>query len=166
MSIADRTPTSADNDADVTPQTVHRLEIARKLAAALMLGQMQGRQDDVAPIFGALSRLAQDERPLRLGLAFASALSGDAAPARALLAEGVTDWPQGARALLTIAMSLKAAGDPGWRALAETVSSDADAVASRQARRLLQRPAALFRPMPQCTDAQVAEPAVAAWEGG
>jgi len=95
-------------------QAALRIAIVRRLVAAMMLGQMQGRHDDAETVFAALEQLLGDARELRISLAFASAIGGDLGPARTLLAEGVDDWLKPELAMVSIALTLKAGGDPEW----------------------------------------------------
>ena len=107
----------------------HHLEVVRKLVAAMMLGQRHGIEDDVSTIRSVLSRLLDDDRIVRLGLAVASASAGDARLAHALLAEGVLAAREAGIARLAIALALKQAGDPQWRAIVDDTLADARSAA-------------------------------------
>lgn len=108
-----------------------QLEFVGKLAATMLVGQMNGGLgDDVALVFDVLSQLLGDGRQLRISLAMASAIGGDAQPARDLLADGMEGWPNAEAARVSAAMALKLAGDPQWIQVCEhtlAVSSDNDA---------------------------------------
>ncbi len=106
-----------------------RVGAMRHLISAMMLGQMHGCHDDASTIYGAATEFLGEGQQLRITLAFASAMGGDAGPANALLAEGVEDWPNGELATVSLSLALKLAGDPEWKtrcehALAVSVNSD------------------------------------------
>jgi hypothetical protein len=110
----------------------HRVNVTRLLTSAMMVGQMYSMDDQAQTIHTALAATMGAERgaELRITRAFASAMAGDAKPARALLAE---DWDNSQRselAQVVLALSLRIAGDPDWSQPARkvlSVSSD-DAV--------------------------------------
>jgi hypothetical protein len=97
----------------------NRVNTIRHLLAAMMLGQMYRQPEDAETIRKAVAPTMGDGRELRLSLAFAAATGGDATVANALLAEGIDDWKNAEMAKMTLAMSLKIAGDPEWKALPE-----------------------------------------------
>jgi hypothetical protein len=97
----------------------HRMNSVRYLIAAMMLGQMYKLHDDAKVIHSAVSEAMGDGQQLRISLAFASAMGGDASPANALLAQGVDDWPDAEMAKVALSLALKVAGDPQWQAASE-----------------------------------------------
>lgn len=128
--------------AAITPeQQAHRLGIVRNLTAAMMLGQLYDLRDDVARIFDALARMLGDSRHLRISLAHASALAGNTAPARELLASDLDDWPGAELARVSIALALKVGGDPEWTQVVERVLAvSTDDQARRFAQQVLDTP--------------------------
>lgn len=107
-----------------------QVDLVRKLIASMMVGQMYGITDQVALIFGLLSKMLGDARHLRISLAIAGAMGGDNQPARDLLAEGMDDWPSADAAKVSVAMALRIGGDPEWVRVCEhtlAVSNDNDA---------------------------------------
>jgi hypothetical protein len=123
-------PTSTASNEAASP-FVQQIEFIRKLASTMMVGQMNGGMDDeVRRVFDVLSKLLGDGRHLRISLCMASAIGGDAQPARNLLAEGMNDWPNAEAAKVSVAMALKLGGDPKWVEVCEhtlAVSNDNDA---------------------------------------
>jgi hypothetical protein len=120
---------------------MQQVEFIRKLASTMMVGQMNGLEDDVAKLFGVLSQILGDGRHLRISLAMASAIGGDVQPARNLLSEGLDDWPSAEAAKVSVAMALKIGGDPQWVDVCQhtlAVSNDNDA--RLFARQLLEQP--------------------------
>ena len=118
-----------------------QVDLVRKLISTMMVGQMHGQADDVAAVFRTLSAMLGDGRHLRISLALASAIGGDAQPARDLLDEGMDDWPGAEPAKVSVAMALKIGGDPQWIHVCEqtlAISNDDDA--RRFARQLLDQP--------------------------
>ena len=119
----------------------HRVGVVRDLISAMMLGQMYGMQADTDLVHNAVVRMLGDPRELRVSLAFASAMGGDGEPARALLAEGIDDWPDAELAKVSLALALKIAGDPAWTEVAErTLAVSTVDDARRFARQLLDTP--------------------------
>lgn len=117
-----------------------QVDLVRKLISTMMVGQMHRQVDDVAAIMKTLSAMLGDARHLRISLATASAMGGDAQPARDLLDEGMDDWPGAEPAKVSVAMALKIAGDPRWVEVCQhtlAVSNDDDA--RRFARQLLEQ---------------------------
>ncbi len=92
-----------------------RNDTVRYLIAAMMLGQMYSQHDDAMLIHAAVAEATGEGQQLRISLAFASAMGGDAAPANALLAEGIDHWPNAEMAKVALSLALKMAGDPAWR---------------------------------------------------
>lgn len=92
-----------------------RNDTVRYLIAAMMLGQMYSQHDDAKLIHAAVAEATGEGQQLRISLAFASAMGGDAAPANALLAEGIDHWPNAEMAKVALSLALKMAGDPAWR---------------------------------------------------
>jgi hypothetical protein len=92
-----------------------RNDTIRYLIATMMLGQMYAQHDDAKLIHAALSEATGEGQQLRISLAFASAMGGDATPANALLAEGVDNWPDAEMAKVALSLALKMAGDPAWQ---------------------------------------------------
>jgi hypothetical protein len=101
-------------DDTALPDAHPKVLILRNLIAAMMVGQWHGQQDDVAVILKALSHALDDPRQLNVNLALASALRGDIAPARALLAQDLDTWPSPDEARLTLSLALKIGGDGSW----------------------------------------------------
>ncbi|WP_041675643.1 hypothetical protein [Ramlibacter tataouinensis] len=110
---------------------LQQVEFIRKLAATMMVGQMNRDMDgEVERVFRALSKMIGDGRHLRISLAMASAIGGNAQPARDLLAEGMDGWPDADAAKVSVAMALKISGDPQWIDVCErtlAASNDNDA---------------------------------------
>jgi hypothetical protein len=110
-----------DETATATAQQVlsqkeeDRNDTVRYLIAAMMLGQMYAQHDDAKLIHAAVAEATGEGQQLRISLAFASAMGGDAAPANALLAEGIDHWPDAEMAKVALSLALKMAGDPAWR---------------------------------------------------
>jgi hypothetical protein len=120
---------------------MYQVELVRKLISTMMVGQMHGQADDVALVFRTLSAMLGDGRHLRISLALASAIGGDAQPARDLLDEGMDDWPGAEPAKVSVAMALKIGGDPQWvRVCEQTLAISNDDDARRFARQLLDQP--------------------------
>jgi len=120
---------------------MYQVELVRKLIATMMVGQMHGQSDDVGYVFRTLSAMLGDGRHLRISLALASAIGGDAQPARDLLDEGMDDWPGAEPAKVSVAMALKIGGDPQWvRVCEQTLAVSNDDDARRFARQLLDQP--------------------------
>jgi hypothetical protein len=120
----------AGASADPAQQQAHRLGIVRHLIAAMMLGDMYGRAAEAKCVFDAIAAMLGDGRPLRISRAFGSAMGGDLAPARALLDEGLDDWPDPELSRLAVAMALKLGGDPLWEEIVKhtlAVSTNDDA---------------------------------------
>lgn len=118
-----------------------RLTIVRHLIATMMLGQMHGLREDAERVFDTISRMLGDGRPLRISLAFASALSGDVSPARELLAEDLDHWPDAQMSRVSIALALKVGGDPQWKEVVEQVLAISDDETTRTfARQVLETP--------------------------
>lgn len=133
--------TSSRLDGGLSSQDAHRLSVVRHLVASMMVGQFYGLRDDVRHIFDAASKMLGDGRDLRISLAFASAVGGDAGPARALLAEGMDDWPNAQMARVSVALALRVGGDPQWTAIVEQVLAISDDEATRRfARQVLDAP--------------------------
>ncbi|AKJ27832.1 hypothetical protein [Caldimonas brevitalea] len=123
---------------DLQAHAAHRLGVVRHLVASMMLGQMYGLHEEADLIFKAASRLLGDGRELRISLAFASAVGGDLAPARTLLAEGLDDWPQPEVARMSVALALKMGGAPEWQEVVEqTLAVSVDPVARRFGHQIL-----------------------------
>jgi hypothetical protein len=110
-----------------------RTSTLRHLISTMLLGQMYNLTEDVEPIYSAVSETTGEGQQLRISLAFASAMAGDALPAKALLAE-VTDhdWPESEMAQGSIAIALKIAGDPDWRAIPERILASSINPSARQ----------------------------------
>jgi hypothetical protein len=123
----------------LAPYPAHHLEVVRRLVAAMVLGRLYRRAEDVLRIFDAASQMLDDDRPLHLCLAFGSAMTGDPAPARALLADSAAGDEHEALALLALALALKNSDDPGWRQVVYRVLAHgpADEAARRYGQRLL-----------------------------
>jgi hypothetical protein len=139
-SVLEHSRTTAAEAAPAAPEA-HRSEISRRFISAMMLGQMYGFDDDAQRLFACVSKIVGDSRQLRITLAFASAMSGDAEPARRLLAEGIDDWPDADMAKLSLSLALKVGGDSGWAAAAErTLAVSHDDEARGFAQRLLATP--------------------------
>lgn len=120
---------------------MYQVELVRKLISTMMVGQMHAQADDVDSVFRTLSAMLGDGRHLRISLALASAIGGNAQPARDLLDEGMDDWPGAEPAKVSVAMALKIGGDPQWVQVCErtlAISNDDDA--RRFARQLLDQP--------------------------
>jgi hypothetical protein len=121
-----------------------QVDLVRKLISTMMVGQMHRQVDDVAAIMKTLSAMLGDARHLRISLAtasaMASAMGGDAQPARDLLDEGMDDWPGAEPAKVSVAMALKIAGDPRWvQVCQQTLAVSSDDDARRFARQLLEQ---------------------------
>ncbi len=133
---SDKSPTStayaqaaSQDTADVL---AHRMSTMRHLIAAMLLGQMYGLHEDAEVIYQLASETTGEGRQLRISLAFASAMAGDASPAKALLAEGMDDWPDAELAQSSVALALKMAGEPSWRYIPEKVMACSTNQSARQ----------------------------------
>jgi hypothetical protein len=125
----------------LSQQDTHRLTLVRHLIATMMLGQAHGLRDDVERVFEAIAKMLGDGRPMRISLAFASAVSGDVNPARDLLAEDLDSWPDAQMSRVSIALALKVGGDPQWKDVVERVLAVSDDEATRSfARQVLDTP--------------------------
>jgi hypothetical protein len=126
--------------AEAAPEA-QRSDFSRRFISAMMLGQMYGFDDDAQRVFACVSKIVGDPRQLRITLAFASAMGGDAEPARRLLAEGLDDWPDADMCKLSLSLALKVGGDADWAATAErTLAVSDDDNARGFAQRLLATP--------------------------
>jgi hypothetical protein len=94
----------------------NRVDTVRYLIATMMLGQMYALHDDAKLIEAVVAEAMGDGQQLRISLAFASAMGGDASVAKALLKEGLDDWPDAEMAKVALSLALKLAGDPQWQA--------------------------------------------------
>ncbi len=113
----------------------------RTLLSTMMLGQTLGMHEEAQSIFKFASAIVGDSRPLRISLAFASSVMGDAAPAKELLSEGVDEWPNAEMSKLSLAMSLKLAGDLDWKQLPEQMlASSTEPAVRSMAQRMLSPP--------------------------
>ncbi len=101
----------------------NRIQAVQKLIAAMLIGEMNGKTEESASIFKAVSEALGDDRQLRVSLTLASAMRGDAKPALDLLAENLDDWPNADMARVALSMSLKVAGEPQWRDVPDRVLS-------------------------------------------
>ena len=113
-----------------TSGPAEQMEFIRKLTSTMMVGQMNGLDEDVAKVFTVISKLLGDGRHLRISLATAAAIGGNVQPARALLDEGMDDWPSADASKVSVAMALKIGGDPLWRDVCQqtlAISNDNDA---------------------------------------
>jgi hypothetical protein len=98
----------------------NRIDNVRYLISAMMLGQMYAQHEAAGRIRAAVAEIMGDDgRQLRISLAFASAMGGDASVAKALLEEGLDDWPEAEMAKVALSLALKVAGDPLWQAPSE-----------------------------------------------
>lgn len=106
----------AAHAAQVAPaEDGQKVLLVRNLIAVMMVGRWQGHaEDDVASILAALGFALGDTRVLQANLALASALRGDAAPAREQLRHEADDSPQSDQARLLLALALKVGGESGW----------------------------------------------------
>jgi hypothetical protein len=116
---------AAVESAALSETDAHRVNVARLLTSAMMVGQMYGLDVQAQTIHTALAATMGAERgaELRITRAFASAMGGDAKPARALVEE---DWDSSQRselAQVVLALSLRIAGDPDWSQPARKVLS-------------------------------------------
>jgi hypothetical protein len=122
-------PASPVAASDEAAQTEHRIGIVRHLIAVMMLGQMYEPGDDVNRVFRALSTMLGDETSLKISLVFASAMAGNPAPARELLAEMEGD-PNADMGIACTALALKVAGSADWPEVVDkilAISSDENA---------------------------------------
>jgi hypothetical protein len=109
-------------------QMTNRVNAVRHLLSAMMLGQMYQQPEDAEIIRKAVAPTMGNGKELRLSLAFAAGVGGDASVANALLEEGIDDWDNAEMAKMTLALALKLADAPNWKELPEqalVTSSDA-----------------------------------------
>src|SRR5262245_26133846 len=135
-----KTPAVSHGQTTLAPFAAHRLEVVRRLVAAMVLGQMHRRILDVQRVFDAASQMLDADRSLHLCLVFGSAMAGDAMPARALLSGAAVAGEETENlALLALALALKNAGDASWRRFVDRVLAreSAGEAARRYAQRLL-----------------------------
>jgi hypothetical protein len=109
--------------ASAPPGVENRIQAARQLISAMLIGEMNGRKDESESILKAVSEALGDDRQLRVSLSLASAMRGDAQPALDLLGENLDDWPNPDMARVALSMSLKVAGEPQWRDVPDRVLS-------------------------------------------
>lgn len=118
--LAENPLNTSDADGSKTDQA-HSIGLTRNLISCMMLGQLHGLPEETDRIFEAAAKLLGERQSLRISLAFASAFGGDVLPAKALLDEGFVDWPDPEMARLSVAMTLKIAGDTAYAAICEEI---------------------------------------------
>jgi hypothetical protein len=114
---------AAASSASAPPGVENRIQAARQLISAMLIGEMNGCKDEAASILTAVTEALGDDRQLRVSLSLASAMRGDAQPALDLLGENLDDWPNPDMARVALSMSLKVAGEPQWRDVPDRVLS-------------------------------------------
>ncbi len=111
----------SDGAPNLSPPSEAHLIATRFLISAMMMGQMHRFHEDAEVIHRSLTLMMGEGDQLRITMALASAMGGDAEPAQRMLDEGVDHWPDGEAAKLSLAMALKLAGDPAWKEAPERV---------------------------------------------
>lgn len=122
MTLAHPAPAQAGNDAaeaDSSAAVQHRAEVVRLLIAVMMLGQAFWLYDEAKTVYAAACHTLPNGGQLRVSLAFASAMLGDAEPAKALLGEVNDAAPDAEMTKVSLSLALKVAGDPDWRRVSQ-----------------------------------------------